>query len=57
MKTKTKVPVHKTLGWGLNKFGRWFRIYRHIVQMVHLPEDGSAFLMAEKELGGGLDPY
>jgi len=40
--SKKKVPVRKTLAWGLKKYGRWFRLYMRQVRLT------------EKELGGRL---
>lgn len=42
MRTVNKKKTRKTLGWGLKKFGRWFRHYRRLVRLT------------KKEIGGGL---
>ena len=34
MKTNEKKKTGKTLGWGLKKFGRWFKFYRRMVRLT-----------------------
>jgi len=42
MKTQKRTRVNKTLGWGMKKYGRWFRLYMRRV------------LMTQREIGGEL---